>query len=161
MSRRGRFLVAAALVALAGGCGDGDEPNAGEGPVSVDEAWARATVPAARTGAVYLVLESVADDALVGVDVSTAVAAGATLHQTVLEPASTGHDGHDADMVTMSGLDELPLPAGEDVALEPGGAHVMLTELAEPLVAGSTFELTLRFATAEPVGVTVEVREDP
>ncbi len=63
--------------------------------------------------------------------------------------------------MTMRELENgLELPAGEPVVLEPGGYHLMLRELAEPLVEGQTFDLTLTFANGDDVMVSVEVRTD-
>jgi hypothetical protein len=46
------------------------------------------------------------------------------------------------------------------VSLEPGGYHIMLLDLAEPLEDGDTFELTLRFEQAGEMDLTVDVREN-
>lgn len=53
----------------------------------------------------------------------------------------------------------LPLPAGETVTLQPGGYHVMLLDIAEPLEAGDEIELTLDFESADDLTLTVEVAE--
>jgi len=63
-------------------------------------------------------------------------------------------------MMGMREIEALDIPAGETVSLVPGGYHLMLLELADDLVPGETFELTLTFAPAGEVSVTVEVRED-
>ena len=55
--------------------------------------------------------------------------------------------------------DGLALTGGETVSFEPGGYHVMLPEIIEPLEVGDEFELTLQFANADDVTVTVEVAE--
>ena len=65
-----------------------------------------------------------------------------------------------AGSMTMQEVDSIAIPAGEKVALEPGGYHVMLMELAKPLEVGSTFELTLTFAKAGDITVEVEVRDE-
>lgn len=62
------------------------------------------------------------------------------------------------DMMTMVEVDEIEVPAGETVMLKPGGYHIMLMELAEPLEAGSTIELTLEFHESGSQKVTFEVR---
>ena len=63
-------------------------------------------------------------------------------------------------MTTMRELsDGLALSGGETVSFEPGGYHVMLPELTGPLEVGDEFELTLEFANAGAVTVTVEVAE--
>lgn len=166
VSRRVAVLAVTAASVLAG-CGDddasGDEVGAATAPapqVAVRDAWARATVPAAPTGAVFVELEATTDDALVGVEVEADVAAGATVHETVVEPVADQHGAADQEMTSMRPLDRLALPAGEVVTLESGGVHVMLTGLAAPLAAGTTIEVTLVFERAGPQPVTVEVRED-
>lgn len=63
-------------------------------------------------------------------------------------------------MMGMREIDALDVPAGETVSLEPGGYHLMLLELADDLVPGESFDLTMEFADAGEVTVTVEVRED-
>jgi copper(I)-binding protein len=71
-------------------------------------------------------------------------------------------DGH-SDMggtMTMQEVARVEVPAGETVAFEPGGYHVMLFDLAEPLVAGETFEMELTFENAGTVTVEVEVRDE-
>jgi hypothetical protein len=50
-----------------------------------------------------------------------------------------------------------PIAAGETVALQRGGRHVMLMGLRGPLEQGGEIEITLTFETAEPLTVTVPV----
>ena len=46
----------------------------------------------------------------------------------------------------MRPLDQgLTIPAGEEVALKPGGGHVMISGLTSPLHVGGALKLTLRF----------------
>lgn len=54
--------------------------------------------------------------------------------------------------------DGIPLPPGSTVILELGSSHLMLVGLREALVQGQTFPLTLHFAHAGDVTVTVRVR---
>ena len=51
----------------------------------------------------------------------------------------------DGGMMKMSAIDALALPAGKTVELKPGGYHVMLMDLAQPLKEGETVPLTLTF----------------
>ena len=68
----------------------------------------------------------------------------------------------DMDMgaMVMQQIMALDLPAGETVNLEPGGYHVMLIDLAEPLAEGDTFNVTLDFAEADDLTVEVVVRTE-
>jgi copper(I)-binding protein len=51
----------------------------------------------------------------------------------------------------------LPIPAGQAVQLLPGGYHVFLDGLKEPLIAGNNFELLLEFEPAGNLQVEVQV----
>jgi copper(I)-binding protein len=57
----------------------------------------------------------------------------------------------------MERLPELALPEGVGVRLEPGGLHLMLIDLAGPLVAGESLELRLDFAAAGRIDLVVPV----
>ena len=51
------------------------------------------------------------------------------------------------------------MPANEPVTLKPGGMHIMLQGLNEPLQAGKSFPLTLTFEKAGTREVTVAVEK--
>ncbi len=115
--------------------------------VVVHEAWARASAGAAKTGAAYVTLMGGAQpDSLVGV--STPIAANAEPHETI----------NDNGIMKMRPAAAVPIPAHEMVTFAPGGTHIMLMGLKQPLVAGQSFPLTLTFAHAAPVTVDVKVR---
>ena len=57
----------------------------------------------------------------------------------------------------MEELDRLEIPAGARVTLEPGGLHLMLLQVSEPLAIGATFDLELDFTEAGEVSVSVPV----
>jgi hypothetical protein len=61
--------------------------------------------------------------------------------------------------MSMQEMDALDLPAGTLVQLVPGGYHIMLFDLAKPLVVGETFDLTLDFDQAPDSTVTIEVSD--
>lgn len=115
--------------------------------IKVGDAWARATVPGRTVTAAYLTISNSgsADDSLVGVVSSSGPAA---VHST-----STA-----GGIVRMRRLDRLPLPAGATTKLEPGGTHVMLTQLRQPLAAGSEIELGLRFEKSAERKIVAQVR---
>ena len=114
--------------------------------VSAEAAWARASAGPARNGAAYVtLLNRGADAALVGAE--TPASARVELHNHV----------RDGDVVRMRRVDSVALPAGERVALAPGGLHMMLLGLAAPLEEGASFPLTLRFEDGDSLTVTVSV----
>jgi copper(I)-binding protein len=116
-------------------------------PISVENAWSRATTASAQAAAVYL---SITDhgpaDRLVGV--ATPVAGKAELHQTI-------HEGDVTRMRPVAGLAIIP---GATVSFAPGGYHIMLTELKQPLTGGQSFPLSLTFEKAGTVETTVTVK---
>ena len=61
---------------------------------------------------------------------------------------------------SMQQVSAIEVPAGGEVALEPGGLHLMLMELAKPLETGDKFSVTLELADGEELAVDVEVRDD-
>jgi copper(I)-binding protein len=52
----------------------------------------------------------------------------------------------------------LPVPAGGQVRLEPGGLHIMLIGLHQDLTTDSEFVLTLTFERAGTLNLRVPVR---
>ena len=117
------------------------------GPISASDVRARPTAPGLTTGVVYLTLANhgTADDTLTGV--STPVAAKAEVHRTM-------------NMDGMSKMDmepSLPIKANGSVSFSPNGLHIMLLGLKQPLKLGDSFPLTLDFAKAGEVTVTVTV----
>lgn len=142
------LLAVAALATLAVACGDDEDAETGmdEDTVHVADAWARS--PMQDVGAVYFTAHNgaEADDHLVGV--STDAAARAEVHETVEQ---------DGQMV-MRPVGSVTIPAGEDVRFEPGGYHIMLFELAEPLEVDTTITLVLEFENAGEVTVEALVK---
>lgn len=114
--------------------------------VKVQAAWARATLPGQDEGAVYLSLTSDQADTLLGV--SSPDAGEAMLHRATRRGSMSG----------MEDVNSLPVAAGQTVVFAPHGLHVMLMGLKHPLAAGATVRLSLRFAQAGTVAVSVPVR---
>jgi periplasmic copper chaperone A len=115
--------------------------------LDVANAWAGATPGKAENGAAYVTITSPAADRLVSA--STPVAKKAELHTMSMQ-------GMVMKMRPVSGVD---IPAGQAVTLKPGGEHIMLMGLNQPLREGQSFPLTLNFEKAGPRTVTVTVEK--
>ncbi|HYZ42333.1 MAG TPA: copper chaperone PCu(A)C [Stellaceae bacterium] len=115
--------------------------------LEVTNAWARATPGNAQNGAAYVTIQSPTADRLVSA--STPAAKKAELHTMSMQ-------GMVMKMRPLAGLD---IPAGQPVALKPGGEHIMLLGLKQPLREGQAFPLTLDFAKAGQRTVTVSVEK--
>ena len=114
--------------------------------VSAEQPWARATAPRQTVGGVYVTLTSPVDDRLLSA--SSPVAGHAEVHEMTME-------GNVMRMRELTG--GLKLPAGQAVALAPGGLHVMLVDLKQPLAVGQVIPVQLRFEHAPPVDLQVRV----
>lgn len=117
------------------------------GDLTIEHAWSRATIGADRPGVFYVEITNAgsADDALVGI--ATPAAGMPMLHETVVT------DG----IASMPHSMSVPVPAGQTVALAPGGYHGMLMGLVTALKEGGSFPVTLTFQRAGEVTVTVDV----
>ena len=103
--------------------------------VAVRDPYARAVPPGQPNSAVFMSLEngSTADRALVAAE--SPVAKTVELHTNVNE----------GGVMKMRRIDKIEVPAGQTVALKPGGLHVMLIGLKEALEPGAMVHLTLTF----------------
>ncbi|MFJ3311603.1 copper chaperone PCu(A)C [Micrococcus endophyticus] len=153
-------VVAAAalgLTACAGGADDAasssssaptaatsSAPAEGQGaPLTVSDPWTKATEDG-MTGSFGL-LENSSDEDLHVVGVSAEVGAKAGLHVMVAD--------EDGQMVMQQSPDGFTVPAGGSFELAPGGAHVMLMGLTEPIEPGEEVAYELELED----GSTVEV----
>jgi periplasmic copper chaperone A len=59
--------------------------------------------------------------------------------------------------MTMRPVGPLPVGPGKPLVLAPGGYHVMLMGLKQPLKAGDSFPVTLTFAKAGAINATASV----
>ena len=114
--------------------------------IRAEQPWARATAPRQTVGGVYVTLTSPVDDRLLGA--RSPVAGHAEVHEMTME-------GNVMRMRELTG--GLRLPAGQAVALAPGGLHVMLVDLKQPLAAGQVIPVQLRFEHAPQVDLQVRV----
>ena len=142
------LALPALLLLAACGSGDGGKSGAAAEPVAVGEAWCRPTPNGRLMTGCYLTMTARADDRLVAV---RATGAGRVeLHETRME----------SGMMMMHPMEDgLPLPEGRLIELEPGGNHIMVMGLAEPLEDGDSLELTLDFQRAPDAKVTAWVRQ--
>jgi copper(I)-binding protein len=118
-------------------------------PITVQDAWVRASPAMAQAGAAYMIIENhtAEDDQLLSA--AADVAATVELH----ESAESG------GMMTMTPVSAILVPANGQAELAPGGLHIMLIGLTRELVAGEEVTLTLTFEKAGVVTVTAPIRD--
>ena len=121
-----RFFTLFVLTFLLNAC----EQNHG---VAIMDSWVRANAPGQSVGAAYMTLLSAQDSTMVKVE--SDIASSVEIHSMKME------DG----VMKMRMLEELPLNAGKQEKLAPGGFHLMLFDLKKPLAVGENVNFTLSF----------------
>lgn len=118
------------------------------GALSIKHPWSRETAPRARTGAGYLTVVNGGGQADRLVGGSTPAAERLEIHAVSME---------NNVMRMRHQKDGIEIPAGGTLELKPGGYHIMLIGLKEPLKAGASVPATLEFAKAGKVEVSFKV----
>lgn len=114
--------------------------------VAVVDPWVRGTVATQKATGAFMQLRSATDVAIVGA--ASPVAAVVEVHEMKM----------DGGVMRMSAMKSLPLPAGKTVELKPGGYHVMLMDLKQPLAEGTTVPITLTVQDKDGRTSTLEVK---
>jgi len=117
--------------------------------IAVTDAWARATPPGAKTGAAYVTVTNKGTETDKLLSVSTPVAGMAQLHTTI----------NDNGVMKMRPVKSIDVKPGKPLTLKPGGYHLMLMDLKQPLKQGDTFPITLTFAKAGEIHTEVKVQK--
>lgn len=114
-------------------------------PVTVEGAWARASVPGQTGTGAFMKLTAREKLTLVGV--ASPAAGVAEVHEMKM----------DGDVMKMRAVPGLELPAGKAVELKPGGYHLMLMELKAPLKPDTQVPVTLSFRNAKGETSTLQL----
>ena len=113
--------------------------------VEISNAWTRATQEEQDVGASYMTLTANTDLTLT--EIESSVTEDVEIHSMRMENG----------IMKMRMLDELPLKANTPVELSPGGFHLMLFDLENPLKAGENVRFTLHFKEKQGEELTLNV----
>ena len=127
-----KVLLAALLGAMVSFGAEAGETAADA--VEVLDAYVREVPPVSTTSAAFMTLRNTGTEDHAVVTARSPAAEIVELHTHIM-----GDDG----MHRMREVEKVEIPAGGETVLQPGGLHVMLINLAAPLKAGETVELTL------------------
>ena len=116
--------------------------------IVVENPWARSSLGPSRPGGAYLTVRNEGSDPISLIGLRAEISGMASIHET-----RTNSDG----VSSMAPADDIMIPLGGMIALEPGGYHAMLMQLQSPLVEGETFPLTLLFSDGTELEITVPV----
>jgi len=114
--------------------------------VKVEDAWVRGTVATQKATGAFMRLTPSANARLV--EAKSPVAGVVEIHEMAMEN----------DVMRMRQVPGLDLAAGRTLELKPGGYHVMLMDLKQPLKAGEQVPITLVFEDAAQKRFTQEVK---
>jgi len=142
-----RLLVVLAALALLAGRAHAHEISHGD--LLIQHPWSRPSIGKAPNGAVFMriVNRGATPDRLIAVESPRAAKVELHTHE------------HKDGVMRMRPVEAIEVPAGGEVVLKPGGLHVMLFNLAKPLQPGFGFPVTLTFAKAGKVEITVVIAQ--
>jgi copper(I)-binding protein len=120
-----------------------------KGDIQVRHPWSRATPPGVQVAVGYMEIRNngTQPDRLVAA--STPVAKRVEMHIT----------RRDGEVMRMRQVKDFESPARERVTLRPGGSHLMLVDLTQPLKKGERFTMRLRFERAGELDIELEIQE--
>ncbi|WP_083980158.1 copper chaperone PCu(A)C [Demequina salsinemoris] len=146
-----RLVAAAALIGSAfalTACSTDAEAETSE-PLTITDAWVKA-VDDGMTGA-FALIENTSDEAVTIVGATTDASSMVQLHETVADESGS---------TTMQEVDGgFTIEPGAALTLEPGGDHLMLMGVADPLEAGADVDITLELSDGTELPFTAVVKE--
>ena len=113
--------------------------------IKVDNAWLRATVPGQQVAGAFMNITSPINAKLVSAE--SRVAGSMEVHSMSMKNG----------VMEMREIKVLPLPKGKLVKLAPGGFHLMLFDLKQPMKVGEIVPIKLTIETADKKREVVEV----
>ena len=141
------LIIALSFVLFAGG--DVYPQTFTASTIVLEQPWARATPRGAKTGAVYMTLTNK------GASADRLLSAATSLADKVQFHKETEENG----VSHMREVQSVDLEPGARIIFKPGGMHMMIVGLKQPLREGQTFPLTLRFEKAGDMQVTVSIEK--
>lgn len=141
-----RIALVACGLSLIVGSGSALAQASAPSVLQVQDAWVRATTKGQQATGMFATLTAPQGATLVGA--SSPVAGTVEVHEMKM----------DGNVMRMRAVPQLPLPAGQAVALKPGSYHVMLMNLKQALPAGGTVPVTLLVEDAQKKRQQVELK---
>jgi copper(I)-binding protein len=118
--------------------------------IKIDDAWARPSSGGEMNDAIYFRIENVGNEADTLLSSDTPSAQAAEVHESMADVNG---------IMRMKPRKNIEISSGGEVVFQPGGLHIMLVGLNQPLTVGDEVQLTLRFEKAGEIPLNVEVRE--
>ncbi len=153
-----RAVMLLFMVSFAYGAGHGvngqnateEQPAEKTSSIELLNARARATLPGMSTSAAYMTIRNSGQKPAQIEALASPVALRTELHTTQMS------DG----MMVMRRVDNLQIGPGEAVELKPGGYHIMLMGLKQPIAADSEIPVIITFDNGEQITVMARAGHD-
>ena len=117
--------------------------------IEIENAFAKPSLKGQSVGVGFVTMHNQSDQIIKLVSVDTEVAMRPELHDHIKQ----------GDRVMMRKQDAIEIPANGTTQMKPGGLHIMLMMLKQPLQEGETFEATLHFADGSSKPVTFAIKK--
>ena len=118
-------------------------------PLTIDNAYVRATPPHAKNSAAFMVINNGDTKEIKLVAASSDIAERVELHNHVME------DG----LMKMRQVEQISIKAENKTALQPGGYHVMFIGLKQALKDGESVTVKLYFDNGEEIIVDAPIKQ--
>lgn len=118
--------------------------------IEVHDPWARPAFQGMNT-AVYFLMHNHSNAGDEILSATTDIAETAELHKSEMG---------DNDVMQMNLQASVPLPADAEIEFQPGGLHIMLTNISRDLNVGDSFTVTLHFKVHPELVMTILVLDD-
>lgn len=141
------YLLVVLATCVVGSMARAEDVKAGD--LVISQAWSRATPNGAKIGAGYFTIENKGTTADKLIGVSGDISGKIEVHEMSMNNG----------VMKMRSVDGgLAIDPGKTVKLAPGGYHLMIMDLKNPLKQGDKVPLTLSFEKAGKVAVTLDVQ---
>ena len=116
--------------------------------ISVEGAYVRHMPPTQPNSGAFMVFKNSGDIDRAAVSAESDVAETVELHTHI----------HDNGVMRMRQVEKIDIPAGGETELKPGGFHVMLIGLKQPLELGQVVEIKMNFDDGSSELIKAEVK---
>jgi copper(I)-binding protein len=147
LSERERYLLARYVLSLRESVSTGQPQPL----LRVSGAWVREPVPGRPSTAAYAVVENPASFPVEIEGAAADVAGVVEMHETI----------RSGDMMKMSPVARVVIPASGRTEFRPNGLHLMLFDLKRPLKAGETVILTFTTGAGQSIQAAAPVKREP
>jgi copper(I)-binding protein len=134
-------------------CGASSATTSGP-DIAVEGPWARSSPKMAEAGAAYMILTNNGSESDRLLSASTEAAEVVEFHESFMD---------ENQVMKMRPIEGgvIEVPAGSSIELKPGGMHLMLIKLVNPLEEGTQISLILNFEKSGEMSIELPVSQEP